>query len=154
MPVIVKIAYVNPPQQGRKNGSIKTDTGEFYGVPPAMLSQFTQGGTYSVEYGERIYNGRTYKDIKSASMINAPSGGGRQTDDVTSERIFVCGAINSALQSGQLNIGDEEAVTHAVAMLRSVWARTFGGRSQAAAQQGRQQQQMPPRGDMDDQIPF
>lgn len=159
MEATIKIAYVNSPQQGRKNGSVKTDMGEFYGVPPSMLSQFSQGASYVVDYGTRDYNGKTYRDVKNViRMVSAPTPAGgsnsyRQTDDATAERIFVCGGLNSALQAGQVNIGDTAGLFNAVQNMRETWARTFGNKGGAAgARQGTQS--VPHDDDMSDSIPF
>ena len=155
MPTATIVAkFVNPPQQGKKSGSIKTPENEYYGVPAAMLGQFTQGGTYTVEYKTREWNGKTYKDILSISQAQAPSqnqgsGGGSKYgsyDAETSERVFVCGALNAFIKAGKIET-NANAVVGAVNALRSAWAQTFGKQqsSQAPAKNSN---------DMNDEIPW
>ena len=97
MPIVTVTAqYVNDVQAGRRNGSIKTPQGEYYGVPPAMLSQFTKGGTYEVEYATSTSQaGRTYKNITRIVSAAGPAPGrmgsspATTVDKETAERIFV-----------------------------------------------------------------
>lgn len=150
----INVKYVNQPGPGKKNGTIKTPEGVMYLVPPHMLKQFTPGGRYDIQYSEHPFNGKNYMTVTHIVPVGnapAPSGGGGsygRTDDATAERIFVCGALNAAIQAGQVTVND---VAPAVRNLRAAWAVTFGGKvtpTQAASTQ------TPPRGDMDDEIPF
>ena len=130
---VVKILFVNQPQSGKVNGSIKVEDGTYYGVKPAMLGLFQPGNTYEIQYESSDFKGKTYHkviSVKPAAAAAAPqaSGGstkGYQTDDKTAERIFVCGAINAAISSGQLVIQTTEIV-QAVNSLRAAWELTLG----------------------------
>jgi hypothetical protein len=56
--------WINAPKPGAKSGSIKDVNGEYWGVRPDDLSQFTSGVPAEVEYTEREYQGRVYKNIQ------------------------------------------------------------------------------------------
>jgi hypothetical protein len=125
----VQVKYVNPPKQGKVNGSIKDSNGEMFGVPPALLSTFQEGATYDLEYNERVFKGQTYKTISSAKLISAGDGMGSSKygnkDAATAERIFVCGALNAAIQGGHVELSDV-TLSNVVNILRSVWSHTLG----------------------------
>jgi len=127
----VTIAFVNQPKVGKKNGSIKTKDGEMFGVPPEKLAMFQQGGQYQLEYSERQFNGQIYRTVVAAHLLAPPqaSGGNKYSpvtdNDATAERIFVCGALNAHIQSGQAEMSLSH-IGNVVNMLRQVWSETFG----------------------------
>lgn len=131
MPVATIVPkYVNPPAVGKKEGSLKLADGSFYGIPPAMLSQFQVDGTYSVEYKERTWQGKTFRSISAINSSAAPSsppstGKYGQTDDATAERIFCCGALNAFITAGKIEPSAANVV-QAVKALRVAWAETLG----------------------------
>lgn len=101
----VKVAYVNPPKEGKKMGSIKTPDGQYYGVWADKLYQFQQGQSYDVEYETGQYNGRETRTIKKVIETGRASSGsaqrtsgGSQPDDAKATAIFVTGIIGKALQ--------------------------------------------------------
>lgn len=129
----IAIAYVNPPKAGKKNGSVKTKTGEMFGVPPEKLDQFQQGGEYAVEYSERQFNGQTYRTIIAATLMQPPvqsrsndTGKYGNKDDATAERIFVCGALNAHVSSGQAEMS-AAYIGNIVNILREVWRTEMAG---------------------------
>lgn len=127
----VKVKYVNPPKPGKVNGSIKDITDDMYGVPPNLLATFQQGATYNIEFSERVFNGARYKTVTRADLIAAPEptveNGGKYApkDQQTAERIFVCGALNAAIQGGHVELSDV-TLSNVVNVLRSVWKHTLG----------------------------
>jgi len=143
----INVQYVNPPKPGKKEGSVKTVNGEYYGVKPAMLSQFAPGGTYTVEYDTRMWNNKEFKTVTTITSAQAPapgSGGGGQygaKDDTTAERIFVQGILQAFITAGKIE-PTGLAVTGAVKTLRAVWAETLG-KPKTATQEA-----------MNDEIPF
>jgi hypothetical protein len=140
----IVVQYVNQPKPGKKKGSIKSTAGKTYGVWPDKLDQFQPGGSYTVEVEENQYNGQTYYGVKR--IIGAPSNGnatpapspapytGRQTDEATAERIYVCGIVNAAVPTlaaaGDLRTGVLIEITNTA---REAWRQTFGGRAEARA---------------------
>lgn len=131
----ITIAFVNPPKEGAKSGTLKTKNNEIYGCWPDKLGHFAVGKTYEVEYTEREHNGKTYKNVTHGKEVQPPAqttgtgnGGGytrQPTSPVDAERMFVCGAINAAIQGGHLPI-EGGAVEGAVNAMRQVWEKTFG----------------------------
>jgi len=64
---VVTVQYVNPAKQPGKSGSIKDVDGQFFSVWPNMLAMFQPGGTYEIEFTERVKAGVMYRDIKRAT---------------------------------------------------------------------------------------
>lgn len=137
MPVTtVTVEYVNQPKPGRKQGSIKTASGQYIGVWPEKLSAFQPGGTYEIEYdSETGQNGKTYHQLKK--IINGAAGGLQTVSQVArrvtgmaggssdqSEKIFVTGIIGRSLH-GTGTIPDEDTLTDWVVRARAAWARGF-----------------------------
>lgn len=148
--------YVNQPAQGRKNGTVKTEDNSIYVVDPSLLSKFAVGGTYEVQYSTYDFKGTTFRKVASVKQTATPQaqpsgGGGYRTDDVTAERIFVCGALNAAIHSGHLDVSSD--LVPLINKLRNDWAQTFGGKTgaQRVAAQQRTVQYDP---EMNDEIPF
>lgn len=152
----VVVAYVNPPKGNSKKGTIKTETGEYYGVWGDKLHNYTKGGRYKVEYETENYQGKDYKTItKILGETKAVFGGGlgasgnRGMADTT--HMFVTGVIGRSLQ-GSGGIPDEDTLTAWVIALRAAWERGF------AAKLGPDEQSPPSRGDglplPNDEIPF
>jgi hypothetical protein len=127
----ITVKYVNAAKPGKKNGSVKGVNDDIYGVPPHMLANFQPGATYTIDYSERVFNGQTYKTVTTAVLASpAPAegtGGGKYgpVGDATAERIFVCGALNAAIQGGHVELSDA-VLSNVVNMLRSVWSHTLG----------------------------
>src|SRR5690348_11708916 len=72
----ILVRFTNPAEGGKKP-SIKTSDGTYYGVTPKDFGRFQQGGRYRIEYTERVWQGRTYRDIRSLERINsAPPASG------------------------------------------------------------------------------
>jgi hypothetical protein len=67
-----------------------------------------------------------YRPAPAPAQTNGNGNGYyRPTSPVDAERMFVCGAVNAAIQGGQLPI-DAPAVEAAVNAMRQAWAATFG----------------------------
>jgi len=144
----VKVMYVNQPQANKTNGSIKVEDGTYYGVKPAMLGLFQPNNTYEIQYESSEFKGKTYHKVISVkpapaqqSPGRAQGGRGYQTDDVTAERIFVCGAINAAIGSNQLVVQTTDII-QAVNSLRDAWRQTLG------------KKQSESEAEMNDEIPY
>lgn len=149
------VAYVNDPKPGKKNGSIKLGDGTYLGVRPNMLSQFSAGKTYDIEYEEHDYQGQTYKTVKTAkAQVNGASAQGAPPQRASwspkdSEHAFVTKILGDAVRGGQIEL-TVDTLTAAVRMLRKVHKQGFAdGPVAPASQQG---QQVDP--EMNDEIPF
>jgi hypothetical protein len=151
----VTVAYVNQPAEGKKQGNIKTDSGDYYGVPPAMLGQFSKGGKYEIAYESREYNGKTYHTVKTVKALGgaAPSSGGGGDDSAKSENIFVCGAVNALLSGMTPADVTPESIALLTNNLRMGWRRGLVPVSKPVSS-GMAQKPAEPNADMDDEIPF
>lgn len=69
----ILVRFTNPAEEGRKP-SIKASDGTYYGVAAADFGRFQPGGRYRIEFTERIFRGKTYRDIKSCEPIRPSSG--------------------------------------------------------------------------------
>lgn len=154
MSMNVKVAYVNPVKPGKKNGSIKTEDNQIFGVPPHFLGQFRVGGSYQIEYDTHTWQGQDYKTVGKVVQLAAPEsntvrGNPRPIDDRTAERIFVCGLLNAAAGNGQLQIGDLGALQSAIAIARAAWANWHLDTEQSAPPK-----KPPWNEEMGDMVPF
>lgn len=151
----VTVAFVNPPAQGKKQGNIKTDNGDYYGVPPAMLGLFSKGGKYEINYESHEYNGKTYHTVTSVKPVASAGaqgqGGGKYgSDPATSENIFVCGIMNALATSGNLGEITPANIALLTNNLRMGWRQGLVPTGKPASTMTKQQSQ----DDMDDEIPF
>ena len=142
----IEIAYVNPPKAGKKQGSIKTATGEYYNVWPDKLHLFKVGPCV-VEYQERLFDGKTFKTavgVVNGGLDFPPSDsvGAKKYDTSVShavvhavapphdyaknKHIFVCGGLNAAIKAGQVRADDTAGVTIIVENLLEVYGKTLG----------------------------
>ena len=145
MPVATVTAkYVNPPKAGQKNGSIKGEDGTLYIVNPKMLSQMQQGGMYKLEWLDNDFKGNTYHIVQSVEAVAQAKATAAQ--DATSERIFVCGALNAALSNPNVTpLGTD--IEGFVRTLRAVWDATFGAPPEAPKKKTTAEE-------LNDEIPF
>lgn len=141
----ITVQYVNPPEEGKRWGSVKATNRQYYGVAADDMAKFQKGATYEVEYETKEIRGKTYRTIKSARPAQQANGAGSYRGDAspeTAERIYVCGIVNAAVHAGIKPEAD--TLAHITNNARMAWHRTFGvvaGKN-------------PNRTDMDDEIPF
>lgn len=123
----ISVQYVNPPKPGKKQGSIKTVDGQFFGVDPTQLGQFREGGTYTVEYDTHVYQGKEYKTFRrmdgAVPQQSAPIATGRPAHTQAVE-MFTMGVIGRALQ-GVGTLPDREILTTWVKTCRWAWIDGF-----------------------------
>lgn len=148
----ITIQFLNPQKLGKKNASVKADDGQLYLVPPEMFHLFSQGSRYKIEYKTSTFNGVTFRFVEKVEAATgaapagtaAPRSAGKYgaTDDVTAERIFVCGGLNAMLNNSNATsfTASKEDLLERVEALRWVWNNSFG--------------RPKPRDDMDDSNPF
>lgn len=126
----IEVRFADPPKDGKKQGTIKTATGEMFGVWPDKLGLLQPGRTYEVEFSERPYKGRVYKTIikcKPVDQIRSEAQPERVTTvkTATPEQQFVTACLGSAIESQQVEMNDK-SLHDAVMLLRVVWGKTFG----------------------------
>ena len=116
--MIIQVAETHPPKAGKKLGTVKTATGDSFGIWPDKLSGLQVGRRYEIEFDENEFNGRTYRKITKAQPVGTPSN----------EWQFVCSLLNAAIAAGKLQI-QTDALVAAINTTRTAWANTFGARS-------------------------
>ena len=149
--VDVNISFVNPPKPGKKMGSIKTKDNVLYWVYADKLAQFSPG-MHTIEYTDDP--GRDGKPfLKALSVLvpcdQLPNGGTKQIPipDMSPSRvikpfpadpqehsgeylknrhIFVCGAINNAIASKQIDVTNKDELKAIVQMLGDVYDDSLG----------------------------
>lgn len=153
----ITVAYLNQPQAGKKNWSIKTSDGTYYSVPAGLAGMFQQGGTNTITYEDKLFNGKVFhmiRDAKPAQQQASPApapqsqyngGGSPSAHQSKDEHIFLCGIINQAVSSGQINPHNAtEIVAVGIAAREAyaaIWAANLSGKLESQEE-------------MSDQIPF
>jgi len=98
--VIIQVAETHPPKAGKKLGTVKTATGESFGIWPDKLASLQVGGRYQIEFDENEFNGRTYRKITKVHPAEAAEPSAAPTCD--SEQQFVSALLNGAIAAGKL----------------------------------------------------
>jgi len=136
------IKLINPPTDGKPRGSIVGMDDQRLGVFAEKIGLFECGKTYEIEFVETSANGRTLRNVKSATLkasaspqgqqaATAPAsngnGGGyyRPTSPEDSERMFVCATLTALIKAGEVK-NDKAQLFHTTNMLRALWQHTFG----------------------------
>ena len=103
--------YVNPPKPGKTYGSVKDEAGQYWDIDPRKV-QVEQGGTYTVEYSTREWQGKTYRTIQgahpatpavahAAAPVVAKVGNGQaSSDDARVVPAHVSNILGHAIQAG------------------------------------------------------
>ena len=138
----IKVQYVNQPK-GNGPGNVKDVDGTYWKVwtrskkpGAAVLSDFQEGGTYSVTYETENYQGKDYYTITSVTQTatalpqTAAASNGhvmprQPTAPTDAERMFTCSILNALIQAGRVEASPDD-IEGSVHMLRSVWQNTFG----------------------------
>src|SRR6476620_6069237 len=122
-PMIIQVAETHPPKAGKKLGTVKTVTGESFGIWPDKLAGVQVGGRYQIEFDENEFNGRTYRKITKVHPAEAAEPSAAPT--CNSEQQFVCSLLRAAIAAGNLQI-QTDALVAAIKTARAAWAQTFG----------------------------
>jgi hypothetical protein len=126
----ITVQYVNQPKEGAKKGTIKTDTGEVYGVWADKLQNYAVGGKYTIEYDESTFQGRQYKSVKriiqSAAGTSSPggSGGAPNNANTKSVEMAVMGIVGKAYE-GSGGLPPEDTMFAEMLAVRGAWTRAF-----------------------------
>jgi hypothetical protein len=132
--IVVQAVY--PPKPGKQSGTLKTTSGELYGVWPDKMGLFQPGKGYSVQFVERPFKGKNYRSITKKLADLSPSGSanaGEATPQSTStarppmgEGEFVAQLMAACLQSQLIELDDRSltrAATMFQALYRQLWLR-------------------------------
>ncbi len=169
MSIVITVANVLPPGQGKKQASIIDDTGKRWGIAVTEMGNFRQFGSYEIlRFKENVFQGKTYYTIEQSvpvtgnpnvspppspmqSAVN--SGSYVNTNDQLRMDIFVCGAFNHMMSNPSINPMDitGETLVFTVERLKAVWKKTLGPQpdpiSSTKARGGSDRE-------LDDHIPF
>ena len=127
------------PADGNKKPSIKAADGTYYGVKPADFGRFQPGGRYRIDYTERDYKGKTYRDIVKCEPVvsgdargaGAPSSsqrsvsGGEGATGASAEFDFVTRMLAARVASCGVGWSAEDLAREA-RFLRSVYREVWG----------------------------
>ena len=142
----IEVKYVNQPKEGKQYGSIKAVSGDSWPVKKERIREFEEGNTYALAYTEgnngfrniigvkRIVQPEPQGDFQQVSepqrpaqQAKAPANGNyyRPTSPRDSERMWTCATLGHFIDRGSVEL-NEDALTHAVNMLRAVYQKTYG----------------------------
>jgi hypothetical protein len=127
---VIKIKYADPPKDGKKQATVKTEDNQIFGVWPKEFGLLRPGQTYKVEFSERPFNGKTYRTItkcEPAAAVEEPSSGLAQQSQHSSpngESEFVARILAASIQACAV-AHTEQALIAEAKMLRSVYRNSF-----------------------------
>ena len=133
MEATIQPKYVNPPKGNGKSWSVKDANGDYWGCTQEVANYIkdmqAQGAAVVVTYETRDYQGKTYKNIKSAAASSQPAArpaqqsGGGYDEAQKAEDIFISGAVNQSIAAQQIAVpnADLRAWTHFLTVLRQAW---------------------------------
>jgi hypothetical protein len=122
---VIKIKYADPPKDGKKQATIKTDDNQIFGVWPKEFGLLQPGRTYKVEFSERPFQGKTYRTITKCEPVatEIPSGASQSPQSV-SEAEFVTRLLAAGIKCGGV-VHSEQSMIAEVTLLRSVYRNCF-----------------------------
>lgn len=133
--MMIQVAELNPPKDGKKVAHIVTMTGLKFEVWPDKLASFQVGEQYDVDVSEREWNNKTLRRIEKFKPANRgprraaatpePSPQSAAPDDISeAERLFVCSTLSAFIAAGKVT-PDQESLYQATIVARRVWQRAF-----------------------------
>lgn len=138
----IRVTKVYPPRNGnpKASWSVVDGDGKYWGFYPDKVGTPATGSVITVEWKGREWQGKEYKDITAIigesgdTGPTAPKANGHAApaprpahDDATSERIFICGIVNAAIHSQQLDPFDGSRITDACLAAREAYRNIFKG---------------------------
>jgi hypothetical protein len=155
----ITVAYVNERQEGQFSASIKDTDKNLFWVSEKDLPNFKVGERYEIEFSvSQSKNGFVNRKVevirhltphghqpsesneeraaakvsdvaRSVQQLAKPQPVPASRKDPTPLRIFVCGGLNTAISSHQVNVHDEDDIVAVTENLMRAWARTLGAES-------------------------
>ena len=131
MPIeTITVQYVNQPRGNSKKGTIKSSDGRYFGVWPDKLSLFEANHSYTIEFDQEQYQGKTYNQftriVDGANGSAAPAT--RQTTsqraDTKSVEMAVMGIVGRALQ-GSGTVPSQAHLCEMMDNVRTAWLWAF-----------------------------
>jgi hypothetical protein len=128
---VIKIKYADPPKDGRKQATVKTEDNQIFGVWPKEFGLFQPGRIYRVEFSEREWKGKTFKTITKCEPVldveETPSGLAQQSQRSSqkdAETEFVARLMAASISACAVGHKPENLIAEAL-MLRSVYREAF-----------------------------
>jgi hypothetical protein len=128
---VIKIKYANPPKDGKKQASVRTEDNQIFGVWPDKFGLLQPGRTYQVEYKERVFEGKTYRTIvkcEPVKDVEEPPSGLAQSSQRSSQKDgeveFVARLLAASISACAVAHKEESLIAEA-RMLRSVYREAF-----------------------------
>ena len=125
---VIKVAFANPPREGKKRATVKTDKGELFLVYPDKLGLFRPGKSYRVEFSTSTYQGKDYHTITKWQPIDdetAPAASTAPSPSLSPEFTFVTTLLAAAIKACTVANTEAGMVEH-VRMARAVYRRGMG----------------------------
>lgn len=145
----ITVQYINEPKPGKKMGSVKDASGQYYNVFPNMLPQFSKGMRCKVEYSaEPKADGGEWRTIKKiVGNQSAPTPGPKndyraRSNPAEAKQIAVLALAKPCIEKLAFEQLNEASLVAILNMCSRAYDKTLGG---VQAQQ---------RDDMDDSIGF
>lgn len=128
---IIKVKFADPAKAGKKQATIKTEDGQIFGVWPDKFGLLRPGQTYTIEFSEREYQGKTFRTITKcapAAVVEEPPSSLAQQSQRSSpsnyEAEFVARILAASIQACAVGHTEQSLIAE-VRMLRSVYRQTL-----------------------------
>ncbi len=162
MSIVITVANILPPGQGKKQASVIDDTGKRWGIAVTEMGNFRQFGSYEIlRFKENVFQGKTYYTIEQSVPVTSGSASASApsvqryttspayTEDQRRMDIFVSVMINNSSFDPLLT--EEDELVNICNKFKSVWTRVYGPKpdpiSSTRARGGSDRE-------LDDHIPF
>lgn len=122
----IEVQFVNPPKPGKKQGSVKTVSGEYYGVDPTQLGQFQPGSTYTIEYETRVFNGKEYRNFRRMDASSPPPAQSKQVQAFSTPVEITAREIVASALHGVGTLPDTEILTTWFLAVKNAFEAVFG----------------------------
>ena len=128
----IRVKAANPPEDGKKQGKVRTDDGATYGVWPKMLGLLRPGNAYEIEYTESTFGeGRTWRTITKVRHVEGDPPASQNDNKVVNlsshrdrEFEFVARALPALIQICAVE-ATPEGMVRTTRMLRQVYRDAF-----------------------------
>lgn len=121
----IEVQSASGPKPGKKQGVIKTTSGEMFGIWPDKLGLLRPGRRYNVEFKVREHEGRPYKTITKVNPVqveasDAPLQPALPAASSQQEADAVIQLVAAGIQSQQIEF-NPQAIGRALRMAHAVY---------------------------------